>query len=59
MKERSAPIEVKSGDYLDQALMKGLCPVQKKKAKELVKTFKSMELAVPYGKIRQSVLKLK
>lgn len=53
MKTAKKPTLVNSGDYLEQALYKGLTESQIKYAKSKVMSFKRLGLVVPYGIIRK------
>lgn len=59
MKNKSQPNIVKSGTYLDQALMKGLTPEGRKWAKLQVDKFNENGIDVPYGMIRKMALEFK
>jgi hypothetical protein len=56
MKTKTQPLNVKSGNYLDQALMEGLNKKQRDWAKIQVKKFEDFGVAVPYGLIRKGAL---
>jgi len=58
MKTKTEPKQIKSGNYLDQALMKGLNKKQKEWAKMQVKKFEDFGVAIPYGIIRKGALEL-
>lgn len=58
MKAKQNPKEIKSGNYLEQALFKGLNKKQLAYAKEQVKNFETLSFAIPYGIIRKSALEL-
>ena len=58
MKTKTQPKQIKSGNYLDQALMKGLNKKQKEWANMQVKKFEDFGVAIPYGIIRKCALEL-
>lgn len=58
MNTKTQPKEVKSGNYLEQALFKGLNKKQVNWAKEQVEKFENLGVAIPYGIIRKGALEL-
>ena len=55
---KTQPKLIKSGNYLEQALMKGLNKKQKEYAKSKIKHFEDFGLAIPYRLIRKGALEI-
>lgn len=58
MKVKSQPTNVKSGNYLEQALYKGLNKKQTAFVKDMISKFDYGE-KIPYGHLRKVALKIK
>jgi len=56
MKTKSHPRQINSGNYLEQALMKGLTKSGRQWAKGQVKKFEGFGIAVPWGLIRNEAV---
>jgi phage-related protein len=58
MKTKTQPLRIKSGNYLEQALFKGLNKKQKEYAKMQVKKCEESGIEVHYGIIRKLAMQV-